>query len=514
MHARPAGAVLVVALIALVALGGASARETKYGGVLTVGLANGAAGGLDPSFLGNGGGTSSAVFNVICQGLYTTDKKLNVVPQLAIGMPTISADKLTYTVQLRQGIMFNDDTPFNAQAVVTTYQHDIALATQSGTANPLLTFTATATGPFTVVFHLQSRYSPFLQTLLTYIESPTQLQKLGSTGSATGNVGSDPICVGPFMYDSQIPGVSITVIKSPYYYEKYSVYLDKIVFLDETSTAVAAADLEAGDIQAVNNLNSGDLPGIQADKNLSLVQAPVDGDTSVYINLRPNSGNPLQQSPNLLEAFEMAIDRNALAKVLAPVATPGCTFIPPLSPYYDPGLKCTPYNPTEARKLVAESGIPNPTIHLVAVNLTRQLLISQFIQSEEQAVGINVILDVELTAQASADSNDGNFEAIATFGSTFGSDPGLGMMQYLLPSSNQSGFSTPQLSLILSNYVKSTSVQSHRKLLDVAQQIILNARPVIVLYHVNMFLAYNSCLTGMQVVNGGFYRLAYAQYAC
>ena len=178
------------------------------------------------------------------------------------------------------------------------------LATQSGTANPLLAFTVSATGPYTVVFHLQSRYSPFLQTLLTYIESPTQLQKLGSLGNATGNFGSDPICVGPFMYDSQIPGVSITVIKSPYYYEKYSVYLDKIVFLDETSTAVAAADLEAGDIQAVNNLNAGDLPGIQADKSLSLVQGPVNGDTDVIINLRPGSGNPLQQSPKLLEAFE------------------------------------------------------------------------------------------------------------------------------------------------------------------------------------------------------------------
>ena len=57
-------------------------------------------------------------------------------------------------------------------------------------------------------------------------------------------------------------------------------------------------------------------------------------------------------------------------------------------------------------------------------------------------------------------------------------------------------------------------MQAHKKLLDVAQQILLNARPVIVLYHVNMFLAYNSCLSGMQVVNGSFYRLAYAQYTC
>ncbi len=41
---------------------------------------------------------------------------------LAAALPVLSKDKLTYTIQLRQGIVFNDGTPFNAQAVVTTVQ--------------------------------------------------------------------------------------------------------------------------------------------------------------------------------------------------------------------------------------------------------------------------------------------------------------------------------------------------------------------------------------------------------
>src|SRR5262249_19699599 len=125
-----------------------------------------------------------------------------------------------------------------------------------------------------------------------------------------------------------------------------------------------------------------------------------------------------------------------------------------------------------------------------------------------------VVINVEDSPTAGADAYAGRFQVICTFGSTFGNDPGLSMIQYDRAGDNYSGFSTPQLSLILSNYVKSTSTQSHKTLLHVAQQILLNARPVIVLYHVKMFLAYDSCLSGVQVVNGSFYRIAFAQYTC
>ena len=57
----------------------------------------------------------------------TTTRKARIVPQLAAALPVISKDKLTYTIPLRQGIQFNDGTPFNAQAVVTTLQRMITL---------------------------------------------------------------------------------------------------------------------------------------------------------------------------------------------------------------------------------------------------------------------------------------------------------------------------------------------------------------------------------------------------
>jgi peptide/nickel transport system substrate-binding protein len=38
-------------------------------------------------------------------------------PQLATSLPKISKDGLTYTIPLRQGVVFHDGTPFNAEAM-------------------------------------------------------------------------------------------------------------------------------------------------------------------------------------------------------------------------------------------------------------------------------------------------------------------------------------------------------------------------------------------------------------
>lgn len=40
-----------------------------------------------------------------------------LVPQLATAMPKVSKDGLTYTIPLRQGVIFHDGTPFNAEAM-------------------------------------------------------------------------------------------------------------------------------------------------------------------------------------------------------------------------------------------------------------------------------------------------------------------------------------------------------------------------------------------------------------
>ncbi len=65
------------------------------------------------------------VFNM-SDRLYTYEPgSTEIKPQLATALPKVSQDGLTYTIPLRQGVVFHDGTPFNAQAMVFTIQRFI-----------------------------------------------------------------------------------------------------------------------------------------------------------------------------------------------------------------------------------------------------------------------------------------------------------------------------------------------------------------------------------------------------
>ncbi|MBD2678129.1 MULTISPECIES: ABC transporter substrate-binding protein [Nostoc] len=65
------------------------------------------------------------VFNM-SDRLYTYEPgSIEIKPQLATALPKVSQDGLTYTIPLRQGVVFHDGTPFNAQAMAFTIQRFI-----------------------------------------------------------------------------------------------------------------------------------------------------------------------------------------------------------------------------------------------------------------------------------------------------------------------------------------------------------------------------------------------------
>ena len=151
--------------------------------------------------------------------------------------------------QLRKGIEFNDGTPFNAQAVVTTVQRFINYPGSFLASDYANVDGVTASGPYTVVFHLKQRDAAFLSGDQNFVLSPTAIATEGAGFSA------DPICVGPFMFDHRVVGDNITLVKSHYYYDQKDVFLDKIVFKPMPVAAAAVAALEAGDIQAIDNVD-------------------------------------------------------------------------------------------------------------------------------------------------------------------------------------------------------------------------------------------------------------------
>jgi peptide/nickel transport system substrate-binding protein len=179
---------------------------------------------------------------------------------------------------------------------------------------------------------------------------------------------------------------------------------------------------------------------------------------------------------------------------------------------FDSSVKCTPYNPADARKLVAASGVSNPTVHLLVQNQTEQLRLAEFIQAEESAVGINVVIESNDSATALARAAAGNYDAFLNFWSG-GSDPDGNIFQQLTSSGvrNYSGYSSARFDLVLNNGRKAIDDSARKTLYRVAQQILLEDRPIIFLYSPIRFAVTSANVTGAQLTGNTQLRVAFAQ---
>ena len=516
--AAAALALLVLAATAGATTRGGSARAVQNGGTLVVGLTNGEPDALDPTLARTLSGRT--VFLTFCEKLYDLNAKAQIVPQLASALPTISKDKLTVTIPLRKGIKFNDGTPFNADAVVQTLQRDLTLKGSARASEISPIDTVTANGASTVVIHLKAAYSPLTAQLADragMIMSPTQLNKLGDKFATA------PVCVGPFNYDSRVAGDSITVTKSQFYYNKKNVHLDKIVFKVENDTAASAAALKAGDLQALDGTDSTQLAGVRADKGLTILKQTGLGYQGLTLNIGnkngllkgySNVGTPLAANADLRKAFEMAINRAQMNTVVfGGTVLPGCTPISPSSAWYDPSVKCTPYNPTQAKQLVQQSGIADTTVHLMVPTATAALRQAQFIQAEEAAVGIKVVIDSTDFVTSLSKADAGTYDAFQ-IGWSGRLDPDGNIYQFVATtgSQNDSGYTNPRLDLILNNARKASTETARKTLYRAAQKLMLADQPLIYLYHPITFASLSTKLTGVSLYPDTLVRVAFAAY--
>jgi peptide/nickel transport system substrate-binding protein len=98
----------------------------------------------------------------VCDSLYTYKLgTTELIPHLATELPEISPDGLTYRIQLRQGVTFHDNTPFDAKAMAFSLSRFIR---NGGKPSFLLADTIaniTATGDRELTFRLNKPFAAF-----------------------------------------------------------------------------------------------------------------------------------------------------------------------------------------------------------------------------------------------------------------------------------------------------------------------------------------------------------------
>jgi peptide/nickel transport system substrate-binding protein len=524
VRARSALLVLALGAVSLVTVAAATSASPppalKNGGTVTIGLAEDPD-ALDPTlartFVGR------MIFMHMCEKLYDIDSHLNIVPQLASAMPKFSTNKKTITIPLRTGVKFNDGTAFNAAAVKQSLDRHKTLP-RSTRASELAPVTSVDVQGNAVVLHLANRYAPITAQLADragMIMSPKALTDLGD------RFATNPVCVGPFMYKERVAGDHITLTKSPNYYAKNKVHLDSIVFKIITDPSARSQNLRAHSVDIEDRIPSTELQGIKNDSSLRVIKSVSIGYQGITINIGnknglnkgyENIGTTFSKSADLRQAFELALDRNLINKVVfGGTQQPGCFPFPPASPYFaaTKGLKChLTANVAAAKAAFKKSGATAPVdVRLTIGTDPIAARLGQLIQGAEKAIGFNVILEPTEFTTALNRNDAGKYEAFAV-GWSGRVDPDGNFYQFVNSkgSQNTSGYvnatvdkATNQARAILK--LDRRIAQYHTALTQVLKDL-----PLIYLYNpINRF-GVAKTVGGVQIFGDGLIRAQYAGF--
>jgi peptide/nickel transport system substrate-binding protein len=312
---------------------------------------------LDPHLSGYQNTAALAVH--FTDSLVRHDGEFELWPNLAESWD-VDDSAMTYTFDLKGGVTFHDDTPFNADSVKYNFDRIVDPATASRMAVGFL-------GPYvetevideqTVTVHFSDPFPFFLESaarsLLGFL-SPTALEEFGE------DIGRNPVGTGYFKFEEWDANKHIRFSRNenydwgpPVWQHTGPAHLESytMVVLADPATALAAFD--NNEVQMTN------VPAIEVDRymdnpNATVLRRVFAGfPRSVFMNVtKPPTDDLLVR-----QACIWATDPNTIIQIsLGGQVEPAHGPLASTTPGYDPTVEdLYGYDPDRARELLDEAG--------------------------------------------------------------------------------------------------------------------------------------------------------------
>ncbi|WP_170110868.1 ABC transporter substrate-binding protein [Antricoccus suffuscus] len=363
---------------------GRTTKTPKKGGTLKMGLESDFNSFAPPTGQFDTAGLMYA--STVFDPLMALDANGDAQPYLCKSM-TPNADFTEFTVKLRDGIMFHDNTPLTSAEVVGALQ---AVQKAPLTAPALLNLASvTATDAMTVVMKTKTPWPAFptyLTGQLGYVPSPKTI--------ATPAGGLTPIGTGPFVFDEWVPGSHFYANANKNYWQKGLPYVDRVEYQTISDPTSRENSLLAGTIDIMHSSDSINLRDL---KDKSEVQYLTDkGSTTgepsmnmVMINLMA----PVVSDLRIRQAISYGFDNATYQKVHNFGLYEPAYGLFPGNKDYDASAKGFPrYDQGKAKSLVQEytKEKGKPVIEYATTNNPRNGETAQFVQQQWEAIGITV----------------------------------------------------------------------------------------------------------------------------
>lgn len=259
----------------------------------------------------------------IIEGLLSVNDKGEFFPALAKEVPTkenggVSADGLTVTYHLRDGVTWSDGAPFTCDDVKFTWK-----AVTNPASGAVATTGYSEIGsvdcpdPLTTVVKFKTFYAAYLVPFWTVLPRH-------ATGDPA-NMGKwefnrKPIGTGPFQLTEWQAGDHITLTRNTRYRGASAgqPYLDSVIIRFVPSNQVALQLLQTGDVTVVSDVTEQAVAQLSKTPGIAIGSAPSPRSERIVLNLGDPSvdaPNPIDQHHPVLadarvrQALELAIDK-------------------------------------------------------------------------------------------------------------------------------------------------------------------------------------------------------------
>ncbi len=358
-------------------------------------------------------------------GLYKKLEDGSVVPDLAAGEPEVSEDGLTYTIKLKDGLVWSDGEPITAHDFVFGINRNLTYGAENGfvtdkmvrylegaeeyladTEVDLETFSfagVEALDDTTVVYHLKTPCAFFTGLLCGGGFLPLR-EDVAEAGFSEWAVEPGYPVTGAYVLDYCNENEKVVLTKNESFYDAENVTVDEITFQVMPDMDAQAAAFKTGDLDAALAI-SASIVSTYENQN-ELWNRPQQSVYSIDLN-SGEKGPEALKDVNVRRALAISINRDEIVKAIN-----AGDFYTPLYGYVPHGMKGAEgdfreegdakqlyqqYDPEKAKELLKEAGYDesNPlTLKYKYSNNSIHADVAQMLEQMWKAVGINVELDV------------------------------------------------------------------------------------------------------------------------
>jgi len=448
------------------------------------------------------------VYTSLCDKLVDITPDLEIIPQLATEW-SFSEDGKQLTMKLREGVVFHDGTPFDAEAVAANIDRSQNLE-ESRRKSELSSITSTEVlGSHEIRMNLGDADATLMAQLADragMMVSPTAAKEAGV------EFGLNPVCSGPFKFKERVAQDRIVLEKFADYYNADQYQFDTVTYLPIPDTTVRLANLQSGDIDMLERLAATDLAQAEADAGTQVLSAVSLGYQGITFNVGngDKADNPWGKDKRLRQALSYAIDRDAINQVVFEgSASAGNQPFPPNSPWYSKDFPVPQRDVDKAKALLTEAGYPDGIdLEVQVPNTTIPLQLMQVVQSMASEAGIRISLTSKEFATLLADQSAGDYTA-SQIGWSGRVDPDGNIHQFMTSKGgiNDSKYSNAEVDTLLDTARTSNDQATRKESYNAARAILNEDQPIVYLYHETWMWALDDAIKGFVPYPDGMIRL-------